>query len=152
MRDKVQWTRYEVLLPQPSYSKIGHTIDQMTSSRPMIRSILRSQSYARTVSVEQQDRKWTEMARAKYVKEKDPSVASFEAGLAKPRAVPLGAEPAQRREQPHALGEALLAARRPHELRARAHAAIRAQAPRTTRADGAEARADAASEEHAAGP
>lgn len=86
MRDKVEWTRYEVLLPQPSYSKIGHTIEQMTSSRPMIRSILRSQSYARTVSVEQQDRKWTEMARAKHVKEKDPSVASFESDLASRRA------------------------------------------------------------------
>ena len=82
----MEWTRYEVLLPQPSFSKIGQTIEQTTSSRPMVRSILRSQAYERVVSVEDQDRKWAAMAKAKHAKEKDPSVAAWEHELALRRA------------------------------------------------------------------
>ena len=52
MKGKTDWTAYEVLLPQPSYSKIGHTFEQSTSSKPVVRSILRSHAYERVVSVE----------------------------------------------------------------------------------------------------
>lgn len=73
------WSQYSVLLPQPSFSKTGSQIEVLTSSRPMVRSILRSQTYERTVSVEDQDRKWASMARAKYHVEKDPVIGAWEA-------------------------------------------------------------------------
>lgn len=82
----MQWSKYEVLLPQRSYSKIGQTIEQVTSSRPMVRSILSSQAYERVVTVEEQDRKWTSMSKAKFTKEKDPAVAAWEHELALRRA------------------------------------------------------------------
>ena len=85
-KSSVEWTRYEVLLPQPSYSRVGQTIEQTTSSRPMVRSILRSQAYERMVNVEDQDRRWTAMAKAKHAKDKDPAVAAWEHELALRRA------------------------------------------------------------------
>mmetsp|Transcript_40424 Transcript_40424/g.99980 ORF Transcript_40424/g.99980 Transcript_40424/m.99980 type:complete len:226 (-) Transcript_40424:132-809(-) len=82
----VKWTQYEVLLPKPSYSATGKGIEVITSSAPMVRSILRSHAYEVVVSVEDQDRKWAAMAKAKAPRKIDSAVGAWENELAERRA------------------------------------------------------------------
>lgn len=84
----IEWTQYEVLLPQPSFSKCGNTFELMTGNKPMVRSILRSHAYERVVSVEEQDRKWASMARpiSRHQTEKDPAVVAWKHRVADRRA------------------------------------------------------------------
>eukprot|EP00240_Pyramimonas_obovata_P014545 CAMPEP_0118923462 /NCGR_PEP_ID=MMETSP1169-20130426/1975_1 /TAXON_ID=36882 /ORGANISM="Pyramimonas obovata, Strain CCMP722" /LENGTH=204 /DNA_ID=CAMNT_0006864447 /DNA_START=218 /DNA_END=829 /DNA_ORIENTATION=+ len=53
-RDVRDWANYEALIPRPSHSKAGKTVDARQYTIPQVRTFLRAEAYQRTVTQPQQ--------------------------------------------------------------------------------------------------